>query len=109
MRLRGRSPWSRRAPSRAGRELLAAAALVATLEARAGETWAIEHARLIPSATGPVVEGGTVLVRDGRVKALGPSPSVRVPGGARRVDGSGGPVLPCLLYTSDAADERSSV
>src|SRR5262245_54649368 len=75
-------------------ELLAVLSLVVGLQARAGETWAIEHARLIPSATGVVVEDGTVVVRDGRVKALGPRSSVRVPEGARRVDGSGGTVLP---------------
>jgi imidazolonepropionase-like amidohydrolase len=68
--------------------------LLVGVEARAGETWAIEHARLIPSATGAVVEDGTVLLRDGKVKALGPRSSVRVPEEARRVDGSGGTVLP---------------
>jgi imidazolonepropionase-like amidohydrolase len=85
------SRWGRR---RGWRELLGALLLVVGLEARAGETWAIEHARLIPSSAGAVVEDGTVVVRDGKVKALGPRSSVRVPEGARRVDGSGGTVLP---------------
>jgi len=93
MPLRGASPGSRRAPSHRWRELLATALLV-TLEARAGETWAIEHARLIASPAGAVVEDGTVVVRDGRVKAIGPSAAVPVPQGARRVDGRGGTVLP---------------
>jgi len=80
-------PW---APWR----LAAVVVLLGGLQARADETWAIEHARLIPSATGAVVEDATVVLRDGKVQALGPSASVRVPDGARRVDGSGGTVLP---------------
>jgi imidazolonepropionase-like amidohydrolase len=85
---------NRRSRRRASREVLGALLLLVGVEARAGETWAIEHARLIPSATGAVVEDGTVLLRDGKVKALGPRSSVRVPEEARRVDGSGGTVLP---------------
>jgi len=67
--------------------------LVVGLEARAAETWAIEHARVIPSPTGAVIEDGTLVLKDGRVSALGPSSSVRVPAGARRVHGTGGTVL----------------
>jgi len=68
--------------------------LLIGLEVRAaGAIWAIEHARVIPSPTGAVLEDATVVVRDGKVKALGPSGSVHVPDGARRVDGTGGTVL----------------
>ena len=86
--------WSRRGPSRAWPELLCVVALAVGLDARAGETWAIEHARVIASPTGAVIDDGTVVLKDGRVSALGPSSSVRVPSGARRVDGTGGTVLP---------------
>lgn len=75
-------------------ELLCVVALAVGLDARAGETWAIEHARVIASPTGAVIEDGTVLLKDGRVSALGPSSSVKLPSGARRVDGTGGTVLP---------------
>ena len=70
-----------RAWSEAGKlRLVAVVALLVGLEVRAaGETWAIEHARVIPSPTGAVVEDATIVVRDGKVKALGPSASVRVP------------------------------
>src|SRR6187200_3284326 len=89
-----RTSRRRSEPSRSWR-LVAVLALLAGPDVRAaGETWAIEHARLIPSATGAAVEDATILVRDGKVKALGPSASVRVPEGARRVDGTGGTVLP---------------
>ena len=61
-------PWDRRGPSRAWPELLCVLVLAVGAEARAGETWAIEHARVVPSPTGAVVEDGTVAVKDGRVK-----------------------------------------
>ncbi len=74
--------------------LVALVVVLVGLEVRAaGTTWAIEHARVIPSPTGAVLDDATIVVRDGKVKALGPSPSVHVPDGARRVDGTGGTVL----------------
>ncbi len=89
--------WKRQSEGPAWSEARLHAMVVLLLcgaQARGGETWAIEHARLIPSVTGAVVEDATVVLRDGKVKALGPSASVRVPDGARRVDGTGGTVLP---------------
>ncbi|MGZ6140000.1 MAG: amidohydrolase family protein, partial [Myxococcaceae bacterium] len=73
---------------------LAVVILLTGLGARAGETWVLEHARVLSSASAAPIEDGTVVVRDGRIAALGPSGSVRVPTGARRVDGRGGTVLP---------------
>ncbi len=69
-------------------------ALAVVLNAHAGETSVIEHARVLPSATASAIENGTVVVRDGRIAALGPSGAVPVPAGARRVDGAGATVLP---------------
>lgn len=69
-------------------------ALAVALDARAGETWVVEHARILPSASAAAIEDGTVVVRDGRIAAMGQSASVPVPAGARRVDGAGGTVLP---------------
>ena len=74
--------------------LVAFLVLTVGLEVRAAAaTWAIEHARVIPSPTGAVLDDATLVVRDGKVKALGPSASVHVPEGAHRVDGTGGTVL----------------
>src|SRR6516225_7987763 len=99
MASRGTKEWGRPTTGRAWPErtlrVVAVLALLSGLEGRAvGETWAIEHARLISSPTGAVVEDATVVVGEGKVKALGPSASARVPEGARRVDGRGGTVLP---------------
>jgi hypothetical protein len=41
-----------------------------------------------------VLEGQTVVVRDGRIEAVGPAASVRVPAGAVRVDGRGKYLMP---------------
>jgi len=79
---------------RSSPRLSALLGLLVGLEVQAaGATWAIEHARVIPSPTGPVLEDATLVVRDGKVTALGPSATGHVPDGARRVDGTGGTVL----------------
>ena len=95
---RGTREWSRRATSpgwrEGGRCLVLVLGVLSAFQARAGETWAIEHARVMPSATAAAIEDGTVVVRDGKIAALGPAKSTPVPAGARRVDGGGGTVLP---------------
>ena len=75
-------------------QALAVLVLLAGFGARAGETWVLEHARVVSSAAAAPIEDGALVVRDGRIAAVGPSGSVRVPAGARRVDGRGGTVLP---------------
>ena len=47
--------------------------------------------------TGTVIDGGTVLVRDGRIAAVGPAARVDVPADARRVDVAGKTVIPGLV------------
>src|SRR5678815_5615962 len=57
--------------------------------------------------------GGPMSRHDGRVSLSQTKPSLLVPRSSWRTSNAvcspGGTVLPCLLYTSDAADERSSV
>jgi imidazolonepropionase-like amidohydrolase len=80
--------------------LAVAAALLAAappLRAAAGrETIAIMHARVIDGKGGPPIADGTVLVRAGIIQAVGPGAEVRVPDGARTIDGRGRSVLPGL-------------
>lgn len=73
--------------------LCVAAALVAPVPA-AAETVAITGGRVYP-VSGPPIEGGTVLIRDGRVAAVGRD--VAVPAGARVVDATGKWVTPGLF------------
>lgn len=72
---------------------LGAAALGAQ---EAPEALAITNATVHP-VSGPAVEGATVLVRDGRIAAVGRD--VDVPAGARTIDGTGRVVTPGLFET----------
>jgi imidazolonepropionase-like amidohydrolase len=73
--------------------LLAAALLLAPLTARA-ETIAIVGGTIEPVGA-PRIANGTVLVRDGRIVAVGSH--VPVPAGARRIDARGKLVTPGLI------------
>jgi imidazolonepropionase-like amidohydrolase len=54
----------------------------------------------VRSAAGPVVRGGTVLVRGGRIEAVGAD--VNVPDGARRIDVTGAVVTPGFVDADGA-------
>jgi imidazolonepropionase-like amidohydrolase len=58
------------------------------------ETFAIENARIV-TGNGPVIERGTVLVRAGKIAAVGAS--VDVPADARRIDAAGLSVYPGMI------------
>jgi imidazolonepropionase-like amidohydrolase len=61
-----------------------------------GPVVAITNAR-IHTAAGPVIERGTVVIRDGRIIAAGAAP---VPAGARVIDAAGKTITPGLLDSS---------
>lgn len=63
------------------------AALIA-MPAAAGEL-AVVHARIHVSPGAPAIEDGSVIVRDGRVAAVGPAAEVRPGPGAEVIDGRG--------------------
>ncbi len=79
----------------------AAAGLAAVLLAGAGaapaQTVAITNAR-IHTMAGPAIERGTVVIRDGRIAAVGAD--VAAPVGARVIDAAGGVVTPGFLDSS---------
>lgn len=58
------------------------------------DTIAITNARVLP-VSGPAIERGTVLIRGGRIAAVGPG--VQVPAGAQTIDAAGKVVTPGLL------------
>ena len=75
---------------------LAAVALtlaLAALPARA-QTVAITGGKVYP-VSGPAIEGGTVVLRDGRIVAVGAN--VTVPAGAQRIDATGKIVTPGFI------------
>ncbi|HZI19400.1 MAG TPA: amidohydrolase family protein [Pyrinomonadaceae bacterium] len=59
--------------------------------------YAITNARVV-TVSGPVIERGTVVVRDGLIAAVGPN--VQVPPDARIIDGTGLTVYPGLIDAS---------
>ena len=63
---------------------------------QAGETVAFVGARILDGTGAPPVENGVLVVRDGRVAAVGPA-GTAVPDGARRVDVAGRTILPGLV------------
>lgn len=76
---------------------IAAACLVLLLASTTGEaqTLAITGGRVHP-VSGPVLEGATVLVRDGVIAAVGRD--VPIPADARRIDASGKWITPGLFH-----------
>ncbi len=76
--------------------ILLAAALAASSPA-AAQAVAIEGGDVV-TATGARIRGGTVLIQDGRIAAVGAN--VAVPAGARRIDARGKWVTPGLIESS---------
>ena len=60
----------------------------------AGDAIAITNARILP-VSGPAIERGTIVIRGGRIAAVGAN--VTVPAGARVVDAAGKTVTPGLI------------
>jgi imidazolonepropionase-like amidohydrolase len=59
-----------------------------------GTVWAITNARIVP-ITRPVIERGTVIVRGGKIEALGAE--IQVPAGAKVIDAAGAQVYPGFI------------
>lgn len=76
---------------------LALALMLATALPVQAQTIAITNAR-VHTVAGPVVERGTVLIRDGKIAAVGAS--VAIPAGARVIDATGKVVTPGFLDSS---------
>lgn len=83
------------AARRLGGVVLIVGLMVITAAPAAAQTVAITGGRVYP-VSGPVVENGTVLIRDGRIVAVGAG--VTVPSDARRIDASGKWVTPGLMH-----------
>ena len=72
------------------------------------------NATLLP-VDKPPIENGAIVVQGGKIKAVGPSPSVMIPGDARLVDAKGKWIMPGLICTHShiggmgAADSSSPI
>ena len=105
-------------PYRLVASLLVTAALIpapapaqASRAALARGTFAVADVSVIPMTQDTVLRGFTVLVRDGRIAALGPTRTLKLPVGTRRVDGRGKFLIPGLadmhthLFSDDAVPD----
>jgi imidazolonepropionase-like amidohydrolase len=79
--------------------VLTSTIIFADAQRRGTDTYAITNAR-IATVSGPVIERGTIVIRDGIIAAVGAN--VTVPADARVVDGSGLTVYPGLIDSSTA-------
>jgi imidazolonepropionase-like amidohydrolase len=61
------------------------------------DTVALQHARVIDGNGGTPLDDATVLIENGRIAAVGPSRSVKLPTHTRTVDLSGKTILPGLI------------
>lgn len=61
-----------------------------------GPTYAIRNAKIVPVA-GPVIEKGTLIIRDGLIEALGPVDKIAVPEDAEIVEAEGLIAYPGLI------------
>lgn len=77
-------------------ELTAAARTSATVPAVAVGSFALVGARIVDGTTRAPMEDGTVLVRDGRIAAVGQRQAVRIPAGVRTIDARGKTIIPGL-------------
>lgn len=78
-------------------------------------TIAIANVNVVPMTSDTVIRDATVVVRDGRIVAVGPSRRTGIPAGAIRIDGRGKYLIPGLadahthLYSDDElADSLAS-
>ncbi|MEO8449842.1 MAG: amidohydrolase family protein [Gemmatimonadota bacterium] len=62
---------------------------------------ALKHVRIIDGTGAPVAENQTILIENGRIKAVGPVASVSVPGNARVMDLAGHTVIPGMVGMHD--------
>ena len=79
---------------RARAALVLSGLLGATTAATAADTWVIQNAKIV-TVSGPVIEKGSVVIKDGLIAEVGPL--VTVPPGAEVIDGTGLSVYPGLF------------
>jgi enamidase len=62
---------------------------------------AITHVAVVDGTGAPAARDMTVVIRDGRIAALGPARRVRVPDGATLIDGTGKTLLPGFVFVHE--------
>src|SRR5438105_926876 len=76
--------------------VICSAAALAQAKPSHGQTLAIAHVTVIDATGAPAQREQTVVIKDGRIVALGKSADTLVPAGAETVDGAGKFLIPGL-------------
>lgn len=69
----------------------------AAADAASASARAFVGARIIDGTAGAPIDNGVLVVRDGRIEAVGPMSEVRIPAGVTRVDVAGKTIMPGLI------------
>jgi hypothetical protein len=77
-------------------ELAAAATTKASVPVVADREFALVGARIVDGTTRAPIEDGAVIIRDGRIAAVGPRQAVKIPAGTRTIDARGKTIIPGL-------------
>ena len=81
----------------AGILLLAASAVAQAQTSASGQTVVLRGARVIDGAGGSPLDSAAIVIRDGRIVAIGAASSTTVPTGAEVIDYSGKTIMPGLI------------
>ena len=76
---------------------LSLAFVIGTSSTTAAQSTALRGARVIDGSGGAPLDNATIVIRDGRIAAIGPSANTSVPDGAEVVDYSGKTIIPGLI------------
>ena len=76
---------------------LLAVAWLTVVAAAQSPTVVFDGARIIDGNGGPAIESGRMVVRDGRIMAIGSQQAIAVPNGAARVDVRGKTIMPVMV------------
>ena len=76
---------------------LVVACVISASTAAYAQTTALRGARVIDGTGGAAIDNATIVIRDGRIVAIGPSAGTPVPGDAEVVDYAGKTIIPGLI------------
>lgn len=76
---------------------LAVACVIGATTAAQAQTTALRGARVIDGTGGAAIDNATIVIREGRIVAIGPSAGTPVPGDAEVVDYAGKTIIPGLI------------
>ncbi len=71
-------------------------ALIGTASSEVGPTYAVKNAKIVP-VTGPAIDKGVLIIRNGLIEAVGPVDKIRIPEDAELIEAEGLIAYPGLI------------